>query len=67
MITHRDLKLMNEAMVKYLESKEINNRRNVIIQDILDDEACFFKMNKSDALTILADIGVRTKQIRNYL
>lgn len=58
MITVRDLKLMNEAMIKYLESKEANNKRNIIIDNILDDETCFFKINKEKAIEILADIGV---------
>ena len=58
MITIRDLKVMNEAMIEYLASKEKDNRRNVIIDDILADETCFFKIDKQNALEILADIGV---------
>lgn len=58
MVTHRDLKLMNEAMIEYLKSKNMDNSRNIIIDDILSDEACFFKMDKEDAFIVLEDIGV---------
>lgn len=63
MITFRDIKFMNDATKAYLESKNQSAERNNIIQYILDDEACFFKMDKQDALDILKDIGVSQSKL----
>ena len=58
-----ELKLINDSNILYLKKLNKNYKRNEIIKNILDDEACFFKMNKSDAYIILQDIGILSEQI----
>jgi len=54
-----ELKIMNETTICYLKKLGINYQRNEIIKKIFADEACFFKMNKSDAFSILNEIGIK--------
>lgn len=58
-----ELIIMNDTMIKYLNKIEMSSKRNEIIQKILKDEACFFKMNKIEAFAILKDIGVTKEKI----
>ena len=57
------IKLMNEIMILYLNKIGRNSERNEIIRKILNDENCFFKINKEDAYTILEDIGISKDKI----
>lgn len=59
----KDIKLMNESMIKYLESLGKSAQRNIIIKNILDDDECFKKLNKEDAYIILKDIGISNEKI----
>ncbi len=59
MIRLNDINLMNETMIIYLKKIGMNAQRNEMIKRILEDEACFFKMEKEDAYTILKDVGVK--------
>lgn len=52
------IRLMNDATILYLEKMKINSERNILIKNILKDDACFFKLDKQDAYSILEDIGV---------
>lgn len=54
----KEIELMNETMIAYLEKLGISCERNIIIKQILKDEACFFKIEKEDAYMILKDVGV---------
>ena len=58
MIRQNELKIMNETTILYLKKIGKSYKRNEIINKILDDNACFFKMEKEDAYIILEDIGV---------
>ncbi len=58
-----ELKLINDSNILYLKKLNRNYKRNEIVKNILDDEACFFKMNKNDAYIILQDIGILNEQI----
>lgn len=58
-----ELKIMNDAMILYLKKVGMNCKRNEIIKKILEDEACFFKMDKNDAYIILQDIGIGDEQM----
>jgi hypothetical protein len=60
-----DLRLMNDATIIYLNKNSISNNRNYIIKKILEDDACFFKLEKDDAYIILDDIGVKKDEIPN--
>ncbi len=63
MMQLQEVKLMNESMILYLKKLGRNSKRNEIISKILSDEACFFKMEKNDALLILEDIGIAKNKV----
>lgn len=63
MIQLKELRLMNDTMIKYLKNMGMNTKRNEIIKKILNDDACFFKMNKENAYIILQDIGISKEKI----
>ena len=60
-----ELRLINDSNILYLKKINKNYKRNEIIKNILNDETCFFKMNKNDAYIILHDIGILDNQIDN--
>ena len=60
-----ELRLINDSNIIYLKKINRNYKRNEIIKNILNDETCFFKMNKDDAYMILQDIGILDNQIDN--
>lgn len=59
----QEIRLMNEAMILYLKKIGKCSKRNEIISNILNDETCFFKMEKNDAYIILEDIGIAENNI----
>lgn len=59
----QQVKLMNETTILYLKRLGKNTKRNEIVNNILEDEACFFKLNKNDAYIILKDIGVSESKL----
>lgn len=60
-----ELRLMNETRIRYLNKINKDTYRNQIINKILEDEACFFKMEKEDALILLEDIGISKDNIES--
>lgn len=60
-----ELRLINDSNILYLKKINRSYKRNEIIKNILNDETCFFKMNKNDAYIILQDIGILDNQIDN--
>lgn len=54
-----EIKIMNDTMIVYLKKMGINYQRNGIIKKIFDDDACFFKMDKDDAVLILNEVGIK--------
>ena len=60
-----ELRLINDSNILYLKKINRSYKRNEIIKNILNDETCFFKMNKNDAYMILKDIGILDNQIDN--
>ncbi len=62
-----EIKLMNETMINYLKDKGLDIKRNEIIKQILQDEACFFKMSKEEAYIVLTDVGVKKNIDEMYL
>lgn len=54
-----ELKIMNETMISYLKKLGLNYQRHEIIKKIFSDCACFFKMNKADAFSILNEVGIK--------
>lgn len=61
----RVIVVMNEAMLKLLKEKNSNYEENLKIKKILEDEAIFFKINKSDAYKILGNVGVKEDMIES--
>ena len=59
----QNIRLMNDTMTLYLKKIGKSSKRNEIINNILKDDSCFFKMNKEDAYIILEDIGVEKDKI----
>ena len=60
-----ELRLINDSNIIYLKKINRSYKRNEIIKNILNDETCFFKMNKNDAYMILQNIGILDNQIDN--
>lgn len=58
-----DIRLMNESMIKYLQSMGRSTERNEIIKHILEDSQCFKKLSKEDVCIILKDVGVSDEKI----
>lgn len=63
MIGIKELRQMNEAMMIYLNKIGMDLERNQIINNILADEACFFKMTKDEAYRVLEALGVEEDKI----
>lgn len=57
--------VMNEAMLKLLKDKNANYEEYLEIKKYLEDEAIFFKINKSNAYKILQKIGIKQENLEN--
>lgn len=55
-----ELRIMNDTMIIYLKKLGIDCQRNYIVKNILEDDSCFYKMSKEDAILILKEIGVQS-------
>ena len=61
----RIIDVMNEAMLKVLKEKNADYEKNLMIKNLLKDEAVFFKIDKSKAYEILKNVGVKQEQLEN--
>ena len=59
------INVMNEATLKLLKGKNENYEKNLKIQELLKDEAIFFKISKEKSFTILQNVGVKLDQLEN--
>lgn len=57
------VKVMNEAMKKLLIDKGEDTKKNNKIEELLQDEAFFYKINKEKAYVILNCVGIRNKEL----
>lgn len=57
------IKVMNEATLRALKEKNGDYSKNKKIKEILEDEACFFKMSKEAAFSVLFYSGVNTDKL----
>ena len=48
MTKFEEIKLMNESTIIYLKKMGGDSTKNEIIKKILEDDACFFKIDKKD-------------------
>lgn len=62
----RIIDVMNEAMLKVLKEKNADYEKNLMIKNLLKDEAVFFKIDKSKAYEILKNVGVKQEQLENF-
>lgn len=58
-----ELRLINESTRRYLKTINKDYSKNEILKNILEDDACFFKMNKEEAYRILNYLGIIEDQI----
>ena len=65
MTKFEEIKLMNESTIIYLKKMGGDSTKNEIIKKILEDDACFFKIDKKDSLVILQDIGIKKEKIKD--
>lgn len=54
----KELQLMNQTRLNYNKSQNCDYSNNEVVAKILNDEACFFKMSKDDAMKVLSICGV---------
>ena len=57
------IEIMNEAMLETKKEKNKNYQENQRIQELLKDEAYFFKIDKSNSIEILKNVGVKEDKI----
>ena len=53
-----ELRIINDSNMLYLKRLNLDYTRNTILKNILDDDACFFKMSKEDAYSVLKDLNI---------
>ena len=58
-----ELKIINDATLKYLKQINKDSKRNEIIGEILEDNKWFLKMDKKDAYEILEEIGIKSEDL----
>ena len=54
---------MNEAKIEISQENRDNYEEHLKIKQILEDEACFFKLEKLKAYDILRRVGVKENKI----
>lgn len=59
------ISIMNEAMIMALKDKNVDYSENLKVEELLKDEALFFKINKEEAYNILTSVGVKQDQLQN--
>ena len=57
------IEIMNEAMLEKKKEKNKNYQENQRIQELLKDEAYFFKIDKLNSVEILKNVGVKEDKI----
>lgn len=57
--------VMNESMLKLLQSKNKDFEINLKIKEALKDESLFFRIRKSNAYKILKNVGIKETQLEN--
>ena len=58
------LRLLNNKLIKLNTSNATNLKKHKLIQKILSDDKCFFKMEIEYAYSILRDLGIPEKDLK---
>ena len=59
------LRKLNNDLIKLNANNEENLKKYKLIQEILSDDKCFFKMEIEYAYSILRDLGIEEKDLKN--
>lgn len=59
----KNLMIMNEATIIYKEELGEDSNENKKIKEILEDEACFFKLDKNIAFKVIEKIGIAREKV----
>ena len=54
-----------DKVLTELKEKNADYEKNLMIKNLLKDEAVFFKIDKSKAYEILKNVGVKQEQLEN--
>lgn len=52
------LKDLNNKLIKYYQNNEEKLKRQILIQKLLNEKGCFFKMKIETAYSILKDLNI---------
>ena len=59
----KNLMIMNEATIIHKEELGEDSNENKKIKEILEDEACFFKLDKNIAFKVIEKIGIAREKV----
>lgn len=59
-----NLKTLNSKLIKYYENDEFNLKKQLLIQKLLKEPNCFFKMKIETAYVILKDLKIPNDSIK---
>ena len=58
------LQMINSKLIQLNENNEINLKKYKLIEKILNDDKCFFKMNIESAYSILRDLEIPESDLK---
>lgn len=59
----KNLMIMNEATIIYKKELGEDSNENKKIKEMLEDEACFFKLDKNIAFKVIEKIGIAKEKV----
>ena len=59
------LKEINEKLISIHQKNETELKKQLLIQKILNEKNCFFKMDIETAYSILKDLNINDKDLNN--
>ena len=62
-----ELKVINYSIIDCMKTKGISLKKNMLIKEILKDEACFFKMEKKEAIVVLKNLKYLLQNTKSYV
>lgn len=60
-----ELRIINDSNITYLKKLNLDYQKYDIIQNILKDDACFFKITQEEAYILLKDLGIVDSEMDN--
>lgn len=58
------LRLINSKLLELKANDEVNFKKYALIDKILSDDKCFFKMSIEQAYAILRDLGIEEENLK---